>query len=352
MATRERTRTKLLDAADHLLFTGGSPRRPSTRSSRGPGPPRDPLTAPTAARRLWSRRRAERRHAAWLEVWDAAVAAAPDDRGRLLAVLDAWRRSGAARRGAVVRVPGHRGRGGRPARRARDGARARHHLPDRAAGRVRGAGHRPRRRGRRPRRRPAARGHGHLAMHLRDAADPAATRRVAETLVDAHTGRTARPSASRARRRARVLPVSGHRNAARTRAALGSSGVGRRPRRPRGQPASRAGRTPPPPGEASARQSGLVARRSRPRGRVRCDRQPVGWGHWVCVSGCASEGVRRPRLSAEVGGALGGVEGERDRVAQTLEVVAAACGSTSSARRFATFAPEFSAVVAAARSRF
>jgi AcrR family transcriptional regulator len=44
------------------------------------------------------------RHARWMRRWDAHVAAAPDDRGRLLAIfdaLDAWAREGGAERGCA-----------------------------------------------------------------------------------------------------------------------------------------------------------------------------------------------------------------------------------------------------------
>lgn len=194
MATRERTRTKLLDAADHLLFTRGIAATPVDAILARAG------ASPATLYRAYGSKEAlvaatlERRHAAWLEVWDAAVAAAPDDRGRLLAVLDALETFRARPDGA--RWCAFLGTAAEavdpPAELATALARDTASLTERL-----GAFAEP----------VTGRADvaadlaadlllvvtGHLAMHLRDAADPAATRRVAETLVDAHTGRTARP---------------------------------------------------------------------------------------------------------------------------------------------------------------
>ncbi|WP_420368702.1 TetR/AcrR family transcriptional regulator [Curtobacterium sp. L1-20] len=89
MAMRPGTEAKLLDAAEELFFTRGIAATPidavlerarisSATLYRG-YPSKESLVA--AALR--------RRHDDWLATWDRAVDAAPDDRGRLLAVFDA-----------------------------------------------------------------------------------------------------------------------------------------------------------------------------------------------------------------------------------------------------------------------
>ncbi|QDH11085.1 TetR/AcrR family transcriptional regulator [Nocardioides dongxiaopingii] len=89
MAVRERTETKLLDAADELLFTHGVAATPVDAILARAG------VSPATLYRAYGSKDGlvaaalDRRHRVWLEVWDAAVARAADDRARLLAVLDA-----------------------------------------------------------------------------------------------------------------------------------------------------------------------------------------------------------------------------------------------------------------------
>jgi AcrR family transcriptional regulator len=89
MTMRESTRTRILDAAEELFFTGGIAATPidavidhadvsAATLYRGFGS-KDGLVAAALARR----------HEVWLETWDARVRAATDERSRLLAVFDA-----------------------------------------------------------------------------------------------------------------------------------------------------------------------------------------------------------------------------------------------------------------------
>ena len=88
MPIRESTRTRLLDAADQLLFTRGVMSTPVDRVLERAG------VSPATLYRAYGSKEGlvaaalERRHEAWLAAWDAAVAAAGDDRARLLAVFD------------------------------------------------------------------------------------------------------------------------------------------------------------------------------------------------------------------------------------------------------------------------
>lgn len=89
MATRSPVRERLLDAADELVGTQGWAGTPVdavlARAEVAPATlyahfgSKDRLLAATLDRRL----------ARWVEAWTAAVDAAADDRGRLLAVFDA-----------------------------------------------------------------------------------------------------------------------------------------------------------------------------------------------------------------------------------------------------------------------
>ncbi|RYB95328.1 TetR/AcrR family transcriptional regulator [Nocardioides oleivorans] len=89
MATRDSTRTRLLDAVDEVVFAGGDTHAPVDvildRAGVSPATlyraygSKDDLVAAAL----------DRRHAEWLEVWEAAVAQARTDRDRLLAVFDA-----------------------------------------------------------------------------------------------------------------------------------------------------------------------------------------------------------------------------------------------------------------------
>ena len=89
MATRESTRTRLLDAADELLFSHGVAGTPVDVILERAG------VSPATLYRAYGSKDGlvaaalDRRHREWLEVWDEAVARAPDDRARLLAVFDA-----------------------------------------------------------------------------------------------------------------------------------------------------------------------------------------------------------------------------------------------------------------------
>ena len=89
MVTRNSTRTKLLDAADELLFTSGVVNTPVDRILE-----RASVSPATLYRAYGSKEglvaaALDRRHGEWLAVWDDAVAQARDDRSRLLAVFDA-----------------------------------------------------------------------------------------------------------------------------------------------------------------------------------------------------------------------------------------------------------------------
>jgi AcrR family transcriptional regulator len=89
MSIRASTETKLLDAADELFFTQGINATPVDAVLARAGvsaatlyrgyPSKEALVAATL----------ERRHTAWLEVWDRAINAQTTPRGKLLAVFDA-----------------------------------------------------------------------------------------------------------------------------------------------------------------------------------------------------------------------------------------------------------------------
>lgn len=89
MATRASTEKKLLDAADELLFTRGIAATPVDAVLELAG------VSPATLYRAYGSKEGlvtaalDRRHDEWIACWDAAVDAAPDDHGRLLAVLDA-----------------------------------------------------------------------------------------------------------------------------------------------------------------------------------------------------------------------------------------------------------------------
>lgn len=89
MGIRASTEARLLDAADDLLFGDGGVTTPVDVVLERAG------VSPATMYRAYGSKEGllaaalDRRQRAWLETWDAAVAAATDDRGRLLAVLDA-----------------------------------------------------------------------------------------------------------------------------------------------------------------------------------------------------------------------------------------------------------------------
>jgi AcrR family transcriptional regulator len=89
VATRESTQTRLLDAADELLFDHGVVATPVDAILERAG------VSPATLYRAYGSKEGlvaatlERRQRDWLAVWDEAVARAPDDVSRLLAVFDA-----------------------------------------------------------------------------------------------------------------------------------------------------------------------------------------------------------------------------------------------------------------------
>lgn len=89
MSTRESTRARLLDATDEVVFAAGDATAPVDRILERAG------VSPATLYRAYGSKEAlvaaalDRRHAEWLEVWDAAVERARTDRDRLLAVFDA-----------------------------------------------------------------------------------------------------------------------------------------------------------------------------------------------------------------------------------------------------------------------
>ncbi len=89
MATRDSTRTRLLDAADELLFTQGVVNTSVDTILERAG------ASPATLYRAYGSKEGlvaavlDRRHDEWLQVWEDLVARASDDRGRLLAVFDA-----------------------------------------------------------------------------------------------------------------------------------------------------------------------------------------------------------------------------------------------------------------------
>jgi AcrR family transcriptional regulator len=101
VSTRDSTRTRLLDATDELVFSGGDTRVPVDRILEQAGVSPATLYRAYGSREDLVAAALERRHLAWMECWDAAVARAKDDRERLLAVFDALdefeRRPGSAR---------------------------------------------------------------------------------------------------------------------------------------------------------------------------------------------------------------------------------------------------------------
>ncbi|MCD4534365.1 TetR/AcrR family transcriptional regulator [Nocardioides sp. cx-169] len=88
MPIRDSTRLRLLDAADELLFTRGVSATPVDRVLERAG------VSPATLYRAYGSKEGlvaaalDRRHQEWLAAWDEAIARAPDDRARLLAVFD------------------------------------------------------------------------------------------------------------------------------------------------------------------------------------------------------------------------------------------------------------------------
>jgi AcrR family transcriptional regulator len=100
VATRESTRTRLLDATEEVVFVDGAADAPVDRILERAGVSPATLYRAYASKDELLAAALDRRHGAWLAAWDDAVAAARDDRGRLLAVFDALDVFQAEERGA------------------------------------------------------------------------------------------------------------------------------------------------------------------------------------------------------------------------------------------------------------
>lgn len=89
MAMRERTRDKILDAAEELFFSAGIAATPIDAVIERAG-----VSAATLYRGFDGKdgllaAALERRHAEWIQAWDAAIAAQSTPEARLMAVFDA-----------------------------------------------------------------------------------------------------------------------------------------------------------------------------------------------------------------------------------------------------------------------
>jgi len=89
VAVRARTETRLLDAADELVFTHGAVATPVDAILERAGASPATLYRAYGSKEGLIAAALDRRQRAWLETWDAAVARATDARSRLLAVFDA-----------------------------------------------------------------------------------------------------------------------------------------------------------------------------------------------------------------------------------------------------------------------
>ncbi len=89
MPMRPGTEQKLLDAAEELFFTRGIAATPIDAVLERAGVSAATLYRGYPSKEALVAAALRRRHDDWLATWDRAVAAAPDDRGRLLAVFDA-----------------------------------------------------------------------------------------------------------------------------------------------------------------------------------------------------------------------------------------------------------------------
>lgn len=89
MVTRSSTRTRLLDAADELLFSRGVVATPVDEVLRRAGASPATLYRAYGSKEGLVAAALERRHQHWCEVWDDAVEAVEGDRERLLAVFTA-----------------------------------------------------------------------------------------------------------------------------------------------------------------------------------------------------------------------------------------------------------------------
>ncbi|WP_319804067.1 TetR/AcrR family transcriptional regulator [Nocardioides dongkuii] len=89
MGTRDSTRNRLLDATDEVVFAGGDTTAPVDRILERAGVSPATLYRAYGSKEELVAAALDRRHREWLDAWDAAVARAATDRGRLLAVFDA-----------------------------------------------------------------------------------------------------------------------------------------------------------------------------------------------------------------------------------------------------------------------
>lgn len=89
MGIRASTESKLLDAADELFFSRGIAATPIDAVLARAGVSAATLYRGYASKEALVAAALERRHSAWLEVWDQAIARAQTPRDKLLAVFDA-----------------------------------------------------------------------------------------------------------------------------------------------------------------------------------------------------------------------------------------------------------------------
>ncbi|MGS0687951.1 TetR/AcrR family transcriptional regulator [Nakamurella sp. GG22] len=89
MGIRASTEAKLLDAADELFFSHGIAATPIDAVLARAGVSAATLYRGYASKEELVGAALERRHRAWLEVWDQAIARAETPRDKLLAVFDA-----------------------------------------------------------------------------------------------------------------------------------------------------------------------------------------------------------------------------------------------------------------------
>jgi AcrR family transcriptional regulator len=89
VGTRQSTATRLLDAADELLFTQGIAATPIDAILERAGASPATLYRAYGSKDGLVAAALDRRQQSWLEVWEESIGRATDDRERLLAVFDA-----------------------------------------------------------------------------------------------------------------------------------------------------------------------------------------------------------------------------------------------------------------------
>ncbi|MHC3002807.1 TetR/AcrR family transcriptional regulator [Gordonia metallireducens] len=89
MPMRKSSEEKLLDAVDDLVFSRGIETTPVDAILARAGVSAATLYRGYRSKEALVAASLERRHARWRETWGNAIAAAPDDEGRLLAIFDA-----------------------------------------------------------------------------------------------------------------------------------------------------------------------------------------------------------------------------------------------------------------------